>query len=151
MQVLSIALLLALGVGMYAAMSSMSIWRVDSADSSFAALRMHDLRVSLVEGGTAREGALRAALDGSGARDAVAAAGERLVVSTQVDASTHGRTIIVPGRIVGTAPGADVDTLHFRAGRPPGDGAVALEHNFARHYDLPPSGALTLAGGQRVA
>jgi putative ABC transport system permease protein len=149
-QVLSIALLLALGVGMYAAMSSMSIWRVDSADSSFAALRMHDLRVTLVEGGTAREGALRAALDGSEARDAVAAAGERLVVSTQVDASTRGRTIIVPGRIVGTAPDAGVDTLHFRAGRPPGDDAVALEHNFARHYDLPPSGALTLAGGQRV-
>jgi putative ABC transport system permease protein len=150
-QVLSIALLLALGVGMYAAMSSMSIWRVDSADSSFAALRMHDLRVSLVEGGTAREGALRAALDGSEARDAVAAAGERLVVSTQVDASIRGRTIIVPGRIVGTAPEAGVDTLHFRAGRPPGADAVALEHNFARHYDLPPSGALTLAGGQRVA
>jgi putative ABC transport system permease protein len=150
-QVLSIALLLALGVGMFAAMSSMSIWRVDSADSSFAALRMHDLRVSLVEGGTAPEGALQAALDGSGARDAVAAAGERLVVSTQVDASTRGRTIIVPGRIVGTAPGADVDTLHLRAGSPPDDGAVALEHNFARHYDLPPSGALTLAGGQRVA
>jgi putative ABC transport system permease protein len=112
---------------------------------------MHDLRVTLVEGGTAREGALRAALDGSEARDAVAAAGERLVVSTQVDASTRGRTIIVPGRIVGTAPDAGVDTLHFRAGRPPGDDAVALEHNFARHYDLPPSGALTLAGGQRVA
>ena len=32
LQVLSIALLLALGVGMYAAMSSMSVWRVDSAD-----------------------------------------------------------------------------------------------------------------------
>jgi putative ABC transport system permease protein len=149
-QVLSIALLLALGVGMYAAMSSMSIWRVDSADSSFAAQRMHDLRVSLVEGGTAREGELQAALDSSRARNAVAAAGERLVLSTQVDASTGGRTIIVPGRIVGTAPGADVDTLHIRAGRRPGEGAVALEHNFARHYNLPPSGALTLAGGQHV-
>jgi putative ABC transport system permease protein len=129
----------------------MSIWRVDSADSSFEALRMHDLRVSLVEGSTAPEGLMRAALDDSGARGVVAAAGERLVVSTQVDASSDGRTIIVPGRIVGTAPGADVDTLHFRAGRPPAGGAVALEHNFARHYDLAPSGALTLAGGQRVA
>src|SRR5512145_2937533 len=85
LQVVSIALLLALGVGMYASMSSMSVWRVDSADASFAALRMHDLRVSLVEDGTAREGALLAALEGSDARDAVAAAGERLVVSTQVD------------------------------------------------------------------
>ena len=61
-QMLSIAVLLALGVGMYAAMSSMSVWRVDSADSSFAALRMHDLRVTLAEGSTAPEGALRRAV-----------------------------------------------------------------------------------------
>ncbi|HEY5276980.1 MAG TPA: hypothetical protein VIK38_10705, partial [Coriobacteriia bacterium] len=67
-QVLSIALLLALGVGMFAAMSSMAVWRVDSADSSFAALQMHDLRFSLVEGSTAPEGVLRSALARSGAR-----------------------------------------------------------------------------------
>ena len=152
---LSIALLLALGVGMYAAMSSMSVWRVDSADASFAALRMHDLRVTLVEGSTAAEGALRSALTRSSARAGVAAAAERLVVSTQVDASTRGRTIIVPGRIVGTPPGADVDTLHAASGRVPaadagGSPVVALERNFARHYDLPATGALTLAGGERV-
>ncbi|HEX6618155.1 MAG TPA: ABC transporter permease, partial [Solirubrobacteraceae bacterium] len=155
-QVLSIALLLALGVGMYSAMSSMSVWRVDSADSSFAALRMHDLRVSLVEGSTAPEGRLRAALARSGARDQVTAATERLVVSTQVDASSRGRTILVPGRLVGTPPGARVDTLDVRAGRLPaargaGSPAVALEYNFARHYDLPPTGAVTIAGGRRVS
>ena len=155
-QVLSIALLLALGVGMYAAMSSVSIWRVDSADSSFAALRMHDLRFSLVEGSTASEGTLRSALVRSGARGDVAAAAERLVVPTQVDASTKGRTVIVPGRIVGTPAGARVDTLDVRRGRLPSGGArgrpaVALEYNFADHYGLPAAGALTLAGGQRAA
>ena len=96
-QVLSIALLLALGVGMYAAMSSMSVWRVRSADASFASLRAHDLRVSLVQGDTVAEGALQAALRRSGARAEVAATAERLVVPTQVNASTRGRTIIVPG------------------------------------------------------
>ena len=150
LQVLSIALLLALGVGMYAAMSSMSTWRVDSADASFAELRMHDLRFSLVEGGTAAQGDLRAALAASGAGGEVAAAAERLVVPTQVDASGSGRTVIVPGRIVGTPAGSDVDTLSTRAGRPPAGGTVALEHNFARHYDLPATGAVTLAGGRRV-
>jgi putative ABC transport system permease protein len=150
LQVVSIALLLALGVGMYAAMSSMSVWRVDSADASFAALRMHDLRVSLVEGSTAPEGALRSALARSGARGDVAAAAERLVVSTQVDASSGGRTIIVPGRIVGTPPDAGVDKLDIRAGRQVPDRGVALEYNFARHYDLPASGTLTLAGARRV-
>jgi putative ABC transport system permease protein len=131
-------------------MSSMAVWRVDSADSSFEALRMHDLRLSLVEGSTAREGALRTALAASDAAGDVVAATERLVVSTQVDASTRGRTIIVPGRIVGTPAGAEVDTLHAREGRLAQASEVALEYNFARFYDLPPSGRLTLAGGQRV-
>ena len=151
-QVLSIALLLGLGVGMFTAMSSMSIWRVDSADSSFAALGMHDLRFTLVEGGTASDGELREALARSGARADVAAAAERLVVPTQVDASTGGRTIMVPGRIVGAPADADVDGLAARAGSLPGGGTdVALEHNFARHYELPDTGAVTLAGGQRVS
>lgn len=157
-QVLSIALLLALGVGMYAAMSSMSVWRVHSADASFGALRMHDLRVALVQGSTAREGTLIGALRGSRARSGVVAASERLAVSTQVDASrAGGRTIIVPGRLVGTPAAGAVDTLDARKGRLPtaalvrGLPAVALEHNFARHYDLPATGTLTLAGGRRVA
>ena len=146
-QLISIGLLLALGVGMYAAMSSMSVWRVNSADASFAALRMHDLRVSLVEGSTAPQGTLQAALADSPAQRDVTAAAERLVVATQVDASTRGRTIIVPGRIVGTPANAGVDTLAARAGHV---GGVALEHNFARHYDLPAAGSLSLAGEQRV-
>lgn len=156
-QVLSIALLLALGVGMYAAMSSMSVWRVRSADASFASLRMHDLRVSLVPGDSVPEGALQAALRHSGARAEVAAAAERLIVPTQVNASIGGRTIIVPGRLVGTSAGSTVDTLKVRKGSlapsPAAGGvpAVALEHNFARHYDLPSSGHLELSGGRDVA
>jgi putative ABC transport system permease protein len=150
LQVISIALLLGLGVGMYAAMSSMSVWRVDSADASFAALRMHDLRVALVEGATAGEGQLIAALPtGAG----IAAASERLVVPTQVDASTPGQTIIVPGRIVGTPARTRVDGLSLERGSAPSTARpeVALEYNFARHYDLPESGALTVAGARRVA
>jgi len=152
LQLVSIALLLALGVGMYTAMTSMSVWRVLSADASFADLRMHDLRFSLVEGGTAPEGRLRTAVSRSGSRGEIAAAAERLVVPTQVDASAGGRTIIVPGRIVGTPPGAQVDTLDVPGGRlpRPGETAVALERNFAHHYDLASSGVLTLAGGRRV-
>jgi putative ABC transport system permease protein len=151
LQVLSIALLLALGVGMYAAMSSMSVWRVDSADASFAASRMHDLRVALVEGSTAPEGVLRSALARSAASRDVTAAAERLVVSTQVNASTPGRTIIVPGRIVGSPATAEIDRLHVRRGRlSEAGGAVALEYNFARHYDLPASGSLTFAGARRA-
>ena len=46
---------------MYSAMSSMAGWRTASADASFAALRCHDLRVSLVSGSYANTGQLSAA------------------------------------------------------------------------------------------
>ena len=59
LQVTSIGLLLALGVGMYSAMSSMAGWRTASADASFAALRSHDLRVSLVAGSYVNAGRLQ--------------------------------------------------------------------------------------------
>ncbi|MBS1868388.1 MAG: FtsX-like permease family protein [Actinobacteria bacterium] len=154
-QVLSIALLLALGVGMYAALGSMSAWRKDSADQSFSALRMHDLRVSLADGSFARAGALRAALHRMPERDAVTVAEERLVVPAQVDASARGRTIIVPGRIVGAPVDARVDTLFVRGGRAlrAGDAArpvAELEYSFARHYGLPASGTIRLTGGRTL-
>ena len=119
-QVLSIALLLALGVGMFSAMSSMSVWRVDSADSSFPPRCACTTCASRWwRGGSTCAEAL-AVGPGRQRRPAdVAAAAERLVVATQVDASTHGPTILVPGRIVGTPPGALVDTLAVRAGRLP--------------------------------
>jgi putative ABC transport system permease protein len=155
LQVLSIALLLALGVGMFAALGSMSAWRKDSADRSFAALRMHDLRVSLAEGGFVPAGALRRALARMPGQGAVAAAQERLVVPVQVDASVGGRTIIVPGRIVGAPVDARVDALFVRRGRAlrASDATrpvAELEYSFARHYELPASGTLRLTGGRTV-
>jgi putative ABC transport system permease protein len=72
--------------------------RTASADASFAALRMHDLRVSLASGSYARQGTLMRALDAIRGRSAVTASEERLVVPTQVDASTSRRSIIVSGR-----------------------------------------------------
>ncbi len=150
-QLLSIAALLALGIGMYSAMSSMTIWRRASADRSFATLRMHDLRVSLAEGATARQGRLQDAVAASAAARQVGAAQERLVVSTQVDASHAGKAIIVPGRLVGADLRGRVDRVDLANGRLPPTGAVVLERNFARHYKLPPSGHITLAGGRAAA
>ena len=75
LQVVSIGLLLALGVGMYSAMSSMAGWRTASADASFAALRSNDLRVSLVPGSYADAGQLTRALSTIPDRRLVRAAG----------------------------------------------------------------------------
>jgi putative ABC transport system permease protein len=153
--VTSIGLLLALGVGMYSAMSSMAGWRTASADASFAALRMHDLRVSLTPGSYVHAGSLAGALARIPDRRLVSAAEERLVVPTQVDASQGHRSIIVPGRIVGAAVNPRVDSLSATKGRalaPRDDGrpVVELERNFAKHYGLPPAGTLRLAGDRQV-
>jgi putative ABC transport system permease protein len=155
MQVLSIALLLALGVGMYSGMSSMSAWRTDSATASFAALRMHDLRLSLPDGSFVREGALTSALENSSSRGDVGAADERLVVPTQVDASVGGRSIIVPGRLVGAPVPTGVDTLNVSEGRrlrssDSGRPVAELEQNFADHYELPAAGTIRLPGGRNL-
>lgn len=154
-QVLSIALLLALGVGMYSGMSSMSAWRTDSAKASFTALRMHDLRLSLPDGSFVHEGALMSAIANSSSRSDIKAAAERLVVPTQVDASVGGRSIIVPGRLVGSPVAANVDTLHTALGRDlrasdNGRAVSELERNFAEHYDLPATGAIRLPGGRKL-
>jgi putative ABC transport system permease protein len=155
LQVTSIGLLLALGVGMYSAMSSMAGWRTASADASFAALRSHDLRVSLVSGSYADSGQLTRALSTIRDRRLVSAAKERLVVATQVDASVGRRSIIVPGRIVGAAVDPTVDrlaTVRGRALRPADNGrpVVELERNFAKHYALPAAGSLRLGGATGV-
>jgi putative ABC transport system permease protein len=155
LQVISIGLLLALGVGMYSAMSSMAGWRTASADASFAALRSHDLRVSLVSGSYANAGELSAALAGIADRGLVAAAQERLVVPIQVDALSGSRSVIVPGRIVGSPVQSSVDrlaTVRGRGLRPADEGrpVVELERNFAKHYALPKAGSLRLTGGVAV-
>ena len=155
LQVVSIAALLGLGVGMYSAMSSMAAWRTRSAHASFDALRMHDLRVSLAEGSYARAGTLERALARIPARGQVSGAEERLVAPTQVDASTRGRTVIVPGRVVGAPVGGSVDTLRVYRGRSlraadDGRPVAELERNFADHYDLAPQGTLRVAGGRAL-
>lgn len=155
-QVLSIALLVALGTGMYSAMSSMSRWRVASADASYALLRMHDLRVALTDASYARQGSLLAAIRRIPDRKYVQAAEERLVQPTQVDASRGRTSIIVPGRMVGVRSGAAVDRTAIDSGRAltPADNGrpvVTLERNFASHYGLPAHGTLRLSGHRTVA
>jgi putative ABC transport system permease protein len=154
-QVISIGLLLALGVGMYSAMSSMAGWRTASADASFAALNSHDLRVAVASGSYVEAGRLSAALKTIPDRQLVSAAEERLVVPTQVDASYGRGSIIVPGRLVGAPVSPMVDRLATVRGQtlqPTDDGRpiVELERNFAKHYALPATGTLRLGGGADV-
>lgn len=157
--VATLALVVALATGVGAGLGSMQTWRDRSNDKSFALLHLHDLRVTLAGESYLPSGALAAAVRRSSVGPEVAALQERLVVPTQVDASTAGRTILVPGRLVGVGlagPGAVIDGRFVQRGRDlrraDARSAVAVvEGNFAEHHALPIPTRARLAGGQPLA
>lgn len=156
-QVVAIALVIALGTGSYAGLSSVTEWRRTSTDDGYARLSMHDLRVELAQGSTVPEGELlEVARDlGEGIIDR---AEERLVLPTQVDASTPERAILVPGSIYGvpvTDGGPGVDGLFVQLGRgltadDAGEPIALIERHFGKHYGLPAEGSLQVSGGEHI-
>jgi putative ABC transport system permease protein len=156
LQVLAIAVIIGIGTGMYAGLSSTSAWRRSSYDASYAQLAVHDVRVALTKGTFADHGRLRDVADAAGLT--LDAAVERLVLPTQVDASTDHETILVAGRMVGIdvrAGGPAVDQVHALEGRTltdadSGTANAVLDVHFARHYDLPSTGRLLVAGARPV-
>ena len=157
--VATLALVVALATGVGAGLGSMHTWRDRSNDKSFALLHLHHLRVSLAGESYLPSGTLAAAVRRSSVGPGVAALQERLVVPTQVDASTAGRTILVPGRLVGVAlagPGAVIDGRFVQRGRDlrradAGRSVAVVEGNFAEHHSLPVPTHAHLAGGQPLA
>ena len=156
--VVAIALVLAIGSGVWAGLGSTATWRRETNDASFAAVSMHDLRATLSPGTFTDAGTLTAAAAGIEHAEWIEGAVERLVVDTQVDATTPAEKVLVAGRIVGMPFDADppVDSVWIRDGSAPGSGGepgaagsgVVLEAKFADFYDLPVQGTLSLAGGQ---
>jgi putative ABC transport system permease protein len=155
--VLAIAATIALGTGMYAALESMGSWRTNASVDSLALLRAHDVRLYLADGSFAAPERLHALVDRIPHASSVVGAEERLVVPTRVDASTAGRTIVVPGQLVGMATGdPSVDRLQTRDGRgmtasDDGQAAAELEYHFAVHYGLAVPGSVTVGDGNRLA
>jgi len=152
--VVVIALVMAIGIGVYAGLGSTSTWRRLSNDESFAALDMHDLQVTLSPGTFIDEGALVAAVDGLADPGVVVQASERLVVDSQIDASTDTDAILVAARIVGMdiTSGDAVDDLWISQGQNPTAGSAAgvLEAQFADHWNLPADGVVTVGGNRTV-
>ena len=152
--VAAIAMVLAIGTGVYAGLGSTAAWRRESNDASFAALAMHDLKVELSPGTFVPEGALLAALEASSPDGDVVAARERLVVWSQVDSAPIGNDdpVLVPARIVGMDFSSEgpVDAVWIREGTIPGAGTGLLETKFAEAHTLPPRGELMVAGGGRL-
>ena len=156
--VIVIALVLAIGTGVYAGLGSTGEWRRQSNDASFAALDMHDLRLTLSPGTFIEQGELLGTVASIDDAESVSAAAERLVVDSQVDTGSLGvaESVLVPARLVGMTFGAaqPVDDVWIRDGTAPaagpaGRGAV-LEAKFADQYDLPPEGTILVTGGREV-
>jgi len=155
LQVAAIALIVAIGSGVHAGLSSSSGWRRTSYDESYALLGHHDLRVELGTGVVASADRLRAVLAGV---DDVERVEVRLVTGTQVDASSGDDTVLVPGRLVGVelaGDGPTIDRVHATSGRGLGPDDVdrdvaVLDLHFARHHDLRVGGPLLVGGGQRL-
>ena len=154
--VLAIAMVMAIGVGVYAGLGSTSAWRTESNDASFAALEMHDIRVALSPGTFTSEGALIAGAREIEAADVIVGLSERLVLDSQIDATTTAESILVAARIVGMDldPGSPVDRLWLSDGTLPdsrgAEPAGVLEMKFADHWELPEQGTVTVAGNRPV-
>ena len=154
--VVAIAATIAMGTGMYAALESMGSWRTNASAQSLALLKAHDVRLYLADGSYASPEQLRALVDRIPHASCVVDVEERLVLSTRVDASVGGQTIVVPGQLVGMATGdPSVDALQIRNGRglaPTDDGqpVAELEYHFATHYGLPVPGSVKVGDNQAL-
>lgn len=158
--VIAIALVIAIGTGIYSGLGSMENWRVASNDASFAALNAHDVEISLADGTFGERGELEDVIRSIPNAGAVDASEERLVAPTQIAiARPDAEDLLVPGQVVGSELGPDgpvIDGVAADGGRGlrPGDAGeptVVLEANFADYNELAETGSLRLAGGERLS
>jgi len=158
LQILVTALVLAIGTGTFAGLAGTTVWRERSNDRSFALLNGHDVRLDLAPGSSVRAGRLAAAVERLHAQGLVRRAEERLIVPTQVDASQRGRTVLVPGQLVGIPlahGGPRIDAVAAQEGRAlaardAARRAVVLDWSFADEHGLAGTGTLRLARIGRV-
>lgn len=153
-QVAVIALVIAIGTGVYAGLTSAMDWRGLSYDASYAALSAHDIRVRLAADSYVEEGTLSGALGRMGDPGWVADSEERLIAPAQIEASTPDGTVLVPGRVVGVSveeDGPNVDCIEVTAGSGfTGRTGAILEKHFADEHEMEERGTLLLAGGVPV-
>jgi putative ABC transport system permease protein len=153
LQVAAIALIIALGTGVYAGMGGNATWRRMSYDGSYALLHMYDLRVKLGESAVDASRLLSAAQN-IPHKEWIKNAEVRLIAPTLVEATSGDQTILVPGQIVGidvANGGPHVNAVYINNGRGlnPSDAAqntAVLEYHFAKYYKLPATGKIQLSG-----
>ena len=154
-QVVGIALMIAVGTGMFAGLSSVTQWRFASNDASLELTNMYDIRARLSAESFLPRGAL---LDIAKGIDGVEAAEERLIAGTQIEVATRDDPLFMPGRILGvdmSDGGPGVNGVEVFVGRGIteaefGEPVVLLERNFGVYYDLPDEGDIQVGGSDTV-
>ncbi|WP_419921020.1 ABC transporter permease [Candidatus Poriferisodalis sp.] len=154
-QIVGIAFTIAIGIGTYAGLTSVTQWRLASIDESLKLTNMYDLRATVSAGADVPVGTLAQL---ASEIDGIDEYSERLVTDTQVETVLDGDELLVHGRVVGiemTAGGPSVNGVEVIEGRglpPPGATTpqVLLERNFAAFHDLPTSGHVTVGGNVGV-
>lgn len=153
LQVAAIALIIALGTGVFAGLSGQKKWRIDSYNLSYTRLHMYDLKLTLASGSYLDGNRLVAALENvAGVRTAEA----RLIEPTLLEVSHGDKTILVRGEIVGvdvTDGGPHVNSVyvdeesgHTLTPADSGQNVAVIEYKFARHYDLRPGDSARISG-----
>ena len=150
-QVAGIALMIAIGTGMFAGLSSVTQWRFASNDASLALTNMYDIRARPSGNGFLPQGSLAAIAEGI---DGVAAVEERLISPTQVEVDAGDESILVRARIIGvdlSDGGPSVNGVETLVGRDIeeteiGEAVVLIERNFGVLHNLPDEGELRLGG-----
>ena len=148
-QVVAIALIVALGSGIYAGLGSTSVWRRVSLDASFTRLNAHDVHIAGIGGLTTGPDQLTAAVRSAGGAS-IGDVETRLVADLPIRAGVDGE-LAAAGELVGVdLQSADrIDRWQLTGGSDLAAGdsqTVLLDDHFARAHGLPSSGTIQIAG-----
>ena len=151
LQVVAIALIIALGTGVFAGLGGQKSWRIKSLDKSYAMLNAYDLRMQLADGSYIDQAQL---MDALSTVEGIQTMEPRLIAPTLLDASHDGKNVLVEGRMVGVNVadgGPHVNSLYIYDGRgltpeDSGKNVVVAETQFAKHYDLKPGDPMRISG-----
>ena len=152
-QVLVIALIIAIGTGVCAGLWGQKKWRYDSADMSYGRLHMYDLRIDFASGSYSPRQDVLDTLQGI---EGVQTMETRLIAPTLVDATRDGESILVRGRLIGVDVadgGPHVNGVYV----PNGSGraltaadadrnVAVIEYKFAEANNLKPGDPVRITG-----
>lgn len=156
LQVCAIAIIIALGTGVFAGLSGQERWRTRSLDLSYSRLNMYDLQITLNDGSYVEQARLADLAD----IDGVAVVEPRLLVPIQLDASSNEEQILVSGRLIGvdvSSGGPRVNRIYVPEGEgrtlqaeDAGQNIAVSQLKFAQTNHLETGDILRISGGHEL-